>query len=229
LAKSYLELSLNSYRLMPSRKHRPIVMNRNKRPGRRYTGLKKVLSAAAILALIGIVILAVLHFNNAPKPVVNTGEKSTEVPGENTKEKIAEVVKNTAKPVSTKEPKIVTQSKQSPVARKTKPVLSERSKDTTDVNETEPAEIETVEKVSDEQMSRILDDVRAEKTIANHAARCVAIRIVNRRNAENGFKIANYLRKNGFVISGREIIKGNEKGIHIEAAAPCIRLTVGNL
>jgi hypothetical protein len=68
-----------------------------------------------------------------------------------------------------------------------------------------------------------------ERLKANNTAKCISIQIVNSTNAENGSMIATYLRKNGYIISGREVVQGSQKGIHINAEGPCLTLAIGSL
>ena len=63
---------------MASRKYRPIVMNRHKKPAKSYSGLKRVLSIIAILALFAVIIFVVKHYRNSDKHIVKT-ESDTEV------------------------------------------------------------------------------------------------------------------------------------------------------
>lgn len=227
---------------MASKKHRPIVMNRNKKPGRTFTILKKVLSITAILAFIEIIILVVIHFKNTNRVVVNIEEKPKEIPKEIPKQIPAEALIDTGKVVAVDLPKAIAENNhpdstaekdtveiRKPVA--IQPVTAKKNvlKDTAVIHEAKPKEIETVTQVSEEKMVQILNELRMEKMQANNPAKCVTIQIVNNSNAENGYKIANYLRQNGYVISGREVVRGTQKGIQIDAAGPCIKLAIGSL
>ncbi len=217
-------------------------MNRNKRPVKRYSAIKTILSVIAIVAFVAIIMLVVHHFNNAPKSRMIAVQKGKEAPAGEPDAKVKEVIKDTVEPVAEDGSK--TQIKTTPeqiaandtgktiktVVQKNKPIVkAKRLEDTLSIQSLTFEETEKAERVSDEQMAQILNDINTEKAQLSTASKCVTVRIVNSRNADNGFKIANYLRRNGFVISGREVVKGTQKGIQIDAAGPCIKLVIGNL
>ncbi|MCW3109438.1 MAG: hypothetical protein JWQ09_3944 [Segetibacter sp.] len=226
---------------MASKKHRPIVMNRNKRPGRTYKILKKAILITALLAFIEIIILVVIHFKNANKAVVKTQVKPKEMPKVAVSDtpKVAAVIPSEV--MSKNEQKDTVAKKDTteiikppaevikPPVEKAPPKPKKPVKDTSVIPATMPKEVKIAKNVSSEEMFQILNDIRLEKSQANNPAKCISIQIIDNSNAENGFRIANYLRKNGYVISGREVIQGSQKGIQINATGPCIKLTVGDL
>lgn len=227
---------------MPAKKHRPIVMNRNKRPGRTYKILKKAILITAVLAIIEIIILVVIHFTKANKAVVKTEEKPKEMPREMPKEEAKVAATDTPKMAVVKPPEVIAKNKQKdsvpkkdtiqiirPAVEKRKPKAVKPVKDTAAAEAESLSEIKVARKVSSDDMFRILNDIRMEKLQANNPAKCISIQIINSSNAENGSTIANYLRKNGYVISGREVISGNQDGVRINAEGPCIKLSIGNL
>jgi hypothetical protein len=215
---------------MSNKKHRPIVMNRNKTPGRTAMIFKKALIITAILAFVEVVILVVLHFKKTDKPVVKTQEKPKEIARQPAKDTSKVVVSHLPEPIPVKE--LVAQKDTTeiikPLAKKTQPVV-QKLKDSAVVKVTKPKESKSVKPVSEERMFEILNEVRMVKMQANNPAKCVSIRIVSSTNAENGSRIANYLRKNGYVISGREVVAGTQKGIQVDASGPCIKLAIGAL
>lgn len=218
---------------MASKKYRPIVMNRNKRPGKTYTIIKRAILITAILACIEVIILVVIHFRNKNKPVANTRKNVQEV---------AKVVRDSLKPTVVNESKVIAENKQKPadtmkktnepikpVAEKPEIPVQKDVEDTPDIQAIKPKEVKVVRTVSNEKMFQILNEVRLKKMVANNPSKCVSIQIINSDNAENGSRIATYFRNNGYVISGREVISGSQKGIQIDATGSCISLAIGSL
>jgi hypothetical protein len=78
-------------------------------------------------------------------------------------------------------------------------------------------------------MTQLLGDINAKKLKANNPTKCIQIRKTKASNIDNGFEIATFLKQHGFVISGREVVSTNTKGILIDATASCIKLTIGSL
>jgi hypothetical protein len=83
--------------------------------------------------------------------------------------------------------------------------------------------------LSEEEMGDILTRVNAEKARANSKANCVQVLKSSSGNVENWVEVVNYLKRHGYVISGREVVPGNVKGLHINASGSCIKLTIGVL
>jgi hypothetical protein len=83
--------------------------------------------------------------------------------------------------------------------------------------------------LSEEEMGGILSRVNAEKARVNSKANCVQVLKTSSGNVENWLEVVNYLKSHGFVISGREVVPGNVKGIHINASGSCVKLTIGVL
>lgn len=218
-------------------------MNRNKTPGRTYTILKRVILITALLAFIEVIVLVVIHYKNSNKATAKKPEQAKEMPTAAASDtpKAAPVVQpkgiaeNKPKDTITKKDtvQIITPAAEKPVTEK--PVVAkapaERKilRDTTALPPAKPKEIKVAKKVSSEQMFEILNEVRMEKLKVNNTAKCISIQIVNSANEENGSMIANYLRKNGYIISGREVIQGSQKGIEVNAEGPCVKLTIGTL
>lgn len=223
---------------MPAKKHRPIVMNRNKRPGRTTSIIRKAILITAFLALVEVIILVVLHFKNAAeKPVVKVEEKQKQAQSSTsgkTAEKNAaglrDVTGSKTVPAAQADPPLKKDNVQivKPEAAKTQQLVQKGPEDTVTKPIAKPKEVKQ-HKVSDDKMFEILNQVKLEKLQANNTAKCVTIQIINSTNAENGFRIANYLRKNGYVISGREVVSGTQRGIQIDASGPCVKLAVGDL
>jgi predicted RecB family endonuclease len=217
---------------MASRKYRPIVMNRNKKPARTYTVLQKMLLVIAVLVLVGVVILVVIHFKDWSKETVKTEEKRVDtgalketptVAGDNF-EKSPERIKQ-AEPVAKKKSGTTKRTTQ----EITIPAIQKSVEDLSDAGVTPTKKVKEVKEVSNEKMLEILNELKMEKAYAPNSAKCVSIRIVSSSNAENGYKIAKFLRANGYVISGREVVKGNQDGIKITTVGPCIKLAIGTL
>jgi hypothetical protein len=83
--------------------------------------------------------------------------------------------------------------------------------------------------LSEAEMGDILSRVNAEKARVNSRANCVQVLKTSSGNVENWLEVVNYLKSHGFVISGREVVSGNVKGVHINASGSCIKLTIGVL
>jgi hypothetical protein len=83
--------------------------------------------------------------------------------------------------------------------------------------------------LSEAEMGEILSRVNAEKARVNSRANCVQVLKTSSGNVENWLEVVNYLKSHGFVISGREVVSGNVKGVHINASGSCIKLTIGVL
>jgi hypothetical protein len=116
-----------------------------------------------------------------------------------------------------------------PVTTRPKVADTRKAKDTTLMRKPGLATAAKPNTLSDEKMAEILNEVKLAQQNSNTTTKCVSVKIVNSSNAENGFKIANYLRKNGYIISGREVIGGSQKGIQITTAGPCLKLTIGTM
>ena len=79
------------------------------------------------------------------------------------------------------------------------------------------------------KMQSILENVRTQKIKFNITSNCIQIRKTNSSNVKNAFKIAEYLKKNGFIIGGRLTVDGNVQGVKVKMDANCIELTIGTL
>ena len=79
------------------------------------------------------------------------------------------------------------------------------------------------------KMQSILENVRKQKIKFNITSNCIQIRKTSSSNVKNAFKIAEYLKKNGFIIGGRLTVDGNVQGVKVKMDANCIELTIGTL
>jgi hypothetical protein len=231
---------------MGAKKNREIVMHRNKRQGRTAVILKNILLVTALLAIIEVVILVVLHNNKAKKATAKISEK----PKQRSPQTIAEVKKDTTTNIpATPLQVIVTTPPKDTIAKNVAPLIAKKDtpqiikpvveklkiakrkplKDSAILPVAKPAEIKKASAVSDEQMAEILNDVRTQKNESNKPVNCISIQIIDDSNAENGNKIAGYLRKNGYIISGREVVKGTQKGVKMMSNGPCMKLAIGTL
>jgi hypothetical protein len=216
---------------MASRKYRPIVMNRNKKPAKTYTILKKVLLVTAILAFIEVVILVVIHFKNGSKETSKAGDKTDEITNQVAKDTFSVSNKKLGKVVAESKPSQTGAKKDNIDKRKmnAENIQSAAKGSDSDSSDLSFGTTKKVEEVSEEKMVEILNEIRHEKTDDSNVARCVTIKIVNRSNARNGNKIARFLMKNGLIISGREVVKGTQNGIKIISTGPCVQLSIGAL
>ena len=227
---------------MASRKYRPIVMNRNRRPARTYGIFKRALSIFAIVAFIVVIVLAVIHYRKIGKAVVKTDAPTKQLVGEMKKkdsgfivsgnqkepEQIGIKEKGKAQQKDTVIEKVTAEIKNS-APEQTELTAKQVAIDTTSKKPLKPKEIELAKSVSEDKMFEILNQLKLKKLESDNVAKCVSIRIVNTSNAENGNMIAKFLRKNGYIISGREIVQGSQNGITIDAEGTCLRLVIGNL
>jgi hypothetical protein len=83
--------------------------------------------------------------------------------------------------------------------------------------------------LSEDEMGDILSRINAEKARANSKANCIQVLKTSTGNVENWLDVVSYLKSHGFVISGREVVSSNVKGVHINASGSCIKLTIGVL
>ncbi|GEO08554.1 hypothetical protein [Segetibacter aerophilus] len=188
----------------------------------------------AILAFIEVIILVVMHFKNGNKEAAKVEEKTNDVTGEAEKDTFRVADKNVPTIVPENKPAAVAAKKNSINKRKIsveniQTLTSRPKKDSTVLSVATAERTVEVKEVSDEKMLEILTEIRQEKTESGIAVKCVSIQIVNRINADNGHKIAKFLRENGYVISGREVVKGTQNGIKLTSVGPCLKLSIGAL
>ena len=79
------------------------------------------------------------------------------------------------------------------------------------------------------KMMEVLEQVRAEKQKAGGNTNCVQIMKSTSSNISNAFKLADFLKGYGFVISGRGKIPASSNGITVDSMNNCITITVGTL
>jgi hypothetical protein len=167
-----------------------------------------------------------------PHPTIQQTPKQEAPKAEVSKPKVtADTIKKAA-PVKKPEParKPAEQQKKQPVevvkarAKKDKPPTPEK-KPATPEKKVAPKS----KQLSEEEMGGILSRVNAEKARVNSKANCVQVLKTSSGNVENWLEVVNYLKSHGFVISGREVVPGNVKGIHINASGSCVKLTIGVL
>lgn len=76
-------------------------------------------------------------------------------------------------------------------------------------------------------MNSVLRNISSEKARLNNKSNCVQIRKTVTSNVENAFKLAEFLSRSGYIISGRETVSGTIDKIKIDAGEGCIKVTVG--
>ncbi len=97
------------------------------------------------------------------------------------------------------------------------------------VNEQKSAQVLLPIHLSNEKMLQVIKKIGAEKKRTVNQLNCVQIRKTSNSNVTNAFKIAELLKSRGYIISGRIVIPGNQKGIKITTQSGCIQLTIGKL
>lgn len=82
--------------------------------------------------------------------------------------------------------------------------------------------------LSFKQMDDILNSIMNEKAKRNAKTNCIQIFKTSISNVA-GFNIADFLQGKGFIIAGRRILPGQQKGIKVDASGSCISLIIGSL
>jgi hypothetical protein len=82
--------------------------------------------------------------------------------------------------------------------------------------------------LTDDRMTQIADALDARRLGANMTAKCVKIRKARTSNVTNPFAIADYLRKKGYIISGREDVSQTQQGFGIATNGDCLVVTIGS-
>ena len=79
------------------------------------------------------------------------------------------------------------------------------------------------------QMQDVVDRLNSKRSESGSKMKCVKIRQTASSNVSNGFKIADVLKSNGYIISGRETVSSKVKGILVSGGSDCLLVTVGSL
>jgi type IV secretory pathway VirB10-like protein len=121
--------------------------------------------------------------------------------------------------------------KETPVEKKLDTIKPQAKKEVISEKKLVSEKAVATEKIdlSVEVMNKAVERLNAQREKAGHVSKCVKIRQTASSNVNNGFKIAEQLRANGYIISGRETIQGVVKGITVQANKDCMVVTVGSL
>jgi hypothetical protein len=90
-------------------------------------------------------------------------------------------------------------------------------------------ELKVEKELTGEKMMEIMNDLNAERIKLNKTSRCVKIRKTATSNVSNAFKIVDYLKAKGFIISGREESSKKQHGITIDGSGDCFVVTIGSM
>jgi len=206
---------------MASKRLRPILAHNQQRKGtfKMSRLVKRAIWITVILALAEIIVLVFMHYADKQKTTVVELKQPTEIQQQTIKDSaVVPVPAENKVAVNTVKPTADTPAKPAQLLTDTIAKTGVSSK-----------KDKTVKQVTSRQMVQILNDIRLAKLHANVQSKCVQIRVTGSSNVENAFKIAAYLKQNGYTMAGRETIAGNVKGIQIVATTPCIKLTIGTL
>lgn len=80
-----------------------------------------------------------------------------------------------------------------------------------------------------QRMASILGRIQKIKAKKGLAINCVQVRQTSNSNVANAFRLAGYLKDNGFVIGGRLTVSGSVNGVQVTTKGDCIQLTIGVL
>lgn len=130
--------------------------------------------------------------------------------------------KNTTEPAVRNESPAAEQKAEEPVAKSTDTAAGTAQKSI--IKKPKPPVT-----LSPQYINKIVNAVKAEKSKHADVSNCVQVRKASGSNVDNAFKIAEYLKSNGFIISGRMTIPSNQKGIRINTSGSCISVTVGSI
>lgn len=83
------------------------------------------------------------------------------------------------------------------------------------------------EQLSPQEMSKIINEIKREKTRTHNSSNCIQVCKTRNSNVENAFDIARLLGQEGFIIAGRETVRGDNEGVQIDASGSCIRIVIG--
>jgi hypothetical protein len=189
--------------------------------------------ALVVTAIVALVEIPVVYFYASSK---NTPKSSRSAAA---KEEKAAEVKNDApqSPVVANAPTSVTtmdtvkaavtqpmkQPINAPITKDSSTIaVSKKRKDTTTKNvvvgkiDTEKALQQTVKQLlTDDRMELIAEALNTQRLSSNIAGKCVKIRKASNSNVTNPFAIADYLRKKGYIISGREEVAQSQQGFGV--------------
>lgn len=233
---------------MASRKRRPIVMRRDRKPPKFAFFFKKVV---LIIAIVGAAYLFIVFFmsnkeaikerflsfsKETSKPTRKIS--SSELPSGDSKENKKERSRDSAiviKPESAKlemnnnlEISALVEANES-YAEVMSVSKSIPSKQPIEKKGARRDTIQLLRQISLQEMEEVFNDIRLKKIKANNTTNCIHLQMANNSNVENMVEITNYLRNNGYVIAGREVIAGEHKGIQIDATGTCIYLVIGKI
>lgn len=200
--------------------------------------IKKAVLVTLILAFIEVVIIyLVMYKKQEKKPIATTSKISA--PKIQTKPTILDTIKPTVadttsflkkdtllvvKPTIVDTPKAMVTTKKDTIAL-LQSTLKPTLQPTTDTIKILPV----AKQLSASKMQAIMNNIRKQKTKLNISSNCVQVRKTSTSNVTNAFKIAEYLKKNGFIIGGRLTVGGNVKGFKVNMNQSCIELTIGTM
>lgn len=95
-----------------------------------------------------------------------------------------------------------------------------------DIPKLKPERVEKAE-WTDATRQQVLSQLNARRDALGGKTKCVKIRQTATSNVSNGFKIAEYLKQNGYFISGRETVSRKVKGAEVSTAGECLVVTIG--
>lgn len=83
--------------------------------------------------------------------------------------------------------------------------------------------------LSNQELNLILESIKSERSKNNYNTNCITVRKTKVSNIVSDLPITTFLQKNGFVISGRELVSENFKGYRVEFNGVCMKLIIGEL
>lgn len=84
-----------------------------------------------------------------------------------------------------------------------------------------------LKELSENEIKEISKALNIEKNKRNNLMNCVKIQKTSSSNVLNWEAVSAFLRKTGFIISGRETVNTVVKGVQIENSGQCLTLTIG--
>ena len=93
------------------------------------------------------------------------------------------------------------------------------------VRETAPAKTQWTE----ERREEVLQKLNSYRDGLERDVHCVKVRQTANSNVADGFSIAGYLKQHGFIITGRETINKQVRGIEVTGSGDCLAVTIGIL
>jgi len=79
-----------------------------------------------------------------------------------------------------------------------------------------------------DEMQSILNSLNEEGLKRNSLYKCVKLLKTKTSNISNWDELSVFLRQNGFIIAGREVVNKEVNGIEMDVTGECLLLTVGN-